>query len=90
MITVYILSTPLKSRFSQDRDQLYKQDVVRLILKKYPEGPPPIRQALLVSKKALHFAKSGGAVYNDHVRAQPMARLKRLKIGKRTLVLSTR
>ncbi len=23
--------------------------------------------------KALHFAKSGGAVYNEHVRAQPMA-----------------
>ena len=66
-----------------------RQDVVRLILKKYPEGPPPIRQALLVSKKALHFAKSGGAVYNDHVRAQPMARLKRLEIGKRTLVESS-
>ena len=40
--------------------------------------------------KALHFAKSGGAVYNDHVRAQPMARLKRLEIGKRTLVLTSR
>ncbi len=26
--------------------------------------------------KALHFAISGGVVYNDHVRAQPMARLK--------------
>ncbi len=24
MITVYVLSNPLKSRFSQDRDQLYK------------------------------------------------------------------
>ncbi len=33
--------------------------------------------------KVLHFAKSGGAVYNDHVRAQPMARLKRLEIGKK-------
>jgi hypothetical protein len=66
------------------------QDVVRLILKRQPEGPPSIRQALLVSKTALHFAKSGGAVYNDHVRAQPMARLKRLEIGERTLVESTR
>ncbi len=27
--------------------------------------------------KVLHFAKSGGALYNEHVRAQPMAWLKR-------------
>ncbi len=31
--------------------------------------------------KALHFAKSGGAVYNDHVRAQPMVWLKRREIS---------
>ncbi len=71
----------------RDATAAEQQDVVRLFLKKYPEGPPLIRQALLVCKKVLHFAKSGGAVYNDHVRAQPMARLKRLEIGKRTLVL---
>ena len=47
--------------------------MVKLLLKSQPEGPPSIRQALLVSKNALHFAKSGGAVYNDHVRAQPGA-----------------
>ena len=59
---------------------------------------PPIDSSSIacqqnLAKKALHCAKSGGAVYNDHVRAQPMARLKRLdslEIGKRTLVLTSR
>ncbi len=37
--------------------------------------------------KSVALCKSAGAVYNDHVRAQPMVRSKRRKIGKRTLVL---
>ncbi len=45
-----------------------------------PEGSSKHCLLAKPSLKALHFAKSGGVVYNEHVRAQPMACLKRWRL----------
>ena len=73
------------------KNDRYNRTIIVLGFADDPSPKAPhrfVKHCLLAKscKKALRFAKSGGAVYNDHVRAQPMARLKRLEIGKRTLV----
>ncbi len=63
--------------------------MVNLIPKTQPAGPSKHFMLAKPGLKSLHFAKSGVTVYNDQVRAHPMASLKQLDIGNRTLVQSS-